>query len=85
MRLLRGLLSYLSLLLALAAATPAIVALWPRFADLVRTLGRLPAADAQRAASELAGTTGPINWLILAALLLANFALLRIWASIERI
>jgi hypothetical protein len=79
------LLSYLSLLLALAAAAPAVVALLPRYAELARTIGTMPAAETQRVASELAATGGPVHWLILAALLLANFALLRIWASIERI
>jgi len=83
----RTLLSYLSLLAAVAVAAPAVVALTPIVSLLANSAIRfgLAASETQKAATELTTQIGPIACLILAALLLGNYTLLRIWGAVERI
>jgi hypothetical protein len=83
----RTLLSYLSLLAAIVVAAPAVVALTPAVSRLGNSAIRfgLTASETHSAATELTTQAGPIACLILAALLLGNYTLLRIWGAVERI
>ena len=88
MVLVRDLLAYLALALAFAAALPALLVLRPFLGDLAQScfrFGPLGAESAKAAARLCSGDTGAILWLILAALLLGNFAILRLWGSVDRL
>jgi hypothetical protein len=83
----RTLLSLLSLLAAIVVAAPAVVTLTPGVSLLGNSAIRfgLAASETHRAAAELTTQQGPIACLILAALFLGNYTLLRILGAVEKI
>lgn len=78
--------SYLLLIAAVASALPpltVLVASLPGLAATAIHAGPLHLETQQAAAQFLAASQGAALWLILAAMLLGNFFLVRIWASVS--
>jgi|KBSSwiStaDraftv2_1062776.scaffolds.fasta_scaffold1438975_2 hypothetical protein len=88
MALARGLLSFLALIAAGICAFPAIVTLRRPFVDVAKSVMQSGLnEETYKAAAELClGSKGAaVGWLTLAALMLANFALLRIWGAVAKL
>jgi hypothetical protein len=84
----RELLSYLVLTLALAAAVPAFFALRGGSTALVAAMADsgVLSPQAQSEAARFAATSEPgVLWLLLAAVLLVNFSLIRIWDAVANL
>lgn len=88
MRFVRELLSFLALVAAALAALPTVLVIRPLASALGNELlhSGLSSDETYRAASQLCSPSqGCVGWLILSAVLLANFALLRIWSAVARL
>ena len=88
MALARGLLSFLALIAAAIFAFPAIVTVRSLFADVATSVMRsgLNSVATYDAAAKLCSDgQAAVGWLTLAALMLANFALLRIWGAVAKL
>jgi hypothetical protein len=88
MALVRVLLCYVVLVAAAAAALPAVLVIRPFAIALGTALihSGFSSADSYQAASQLCSSSqGSVGWLILAAVLLANSALLRVWGAVARL
>jgi len=88
MALVRLLLCYVALVAAAAAALPAVLVIRPFVIALGTALihSGFSSADTYQAASQLCSSSqGSVGWLILAAVLLANYALLRVWGAVARL
>jgi hypothetical protein len=88
MALVRDLLAFLALMLAIAAALPALLVLRPMFVGLGKSFiqaGPLGPDSVKAAAQLCSGDSTAVLWLILAALLLGDFAILRLWRCVERL
>jgi hypothetical protein len=88
MALVRDLLAYLALTLAIAASLPALLVLRPLMGAAVQAslqVGPLGPESVKAAVQLCSGDTSAILWLILAALLLGDFAILRLLRSVDRL
>lgn len=84
----RELLSYLVLAFALVATVPAFFALRSSGTSLVAAMadsGALSSQSQAEAARFVATSEPGVMWLILAAVLLVNFSLIRIWDAVANL
>jgi hypothetical protein len=81
----RDMFAYVALLAAVMAAVPAVIVLGSEFFSLAMTgMHEGPfASETRQAASQfLASSQGAAIWLGLSAIMIGNFLLTRIWASV---